>query len=59
MLTAAIQSYKDIDAWNDTPYLKEETFNRLQEVMKSAGELSQNAPYDKIVNNKYAENTKK
>lgn len=59
MLTAAIQSYKDIDAWNDTPYLKEEAFNRLQEVMKSAGELSQNAPYDKIVNNKYAENIKK
>lgn len=27
--------------------------------MKSAGELSQNAPYDKIVNNKYAENIKK
>ena len=59
MLTAAIQSYKDIDAWNDTPYLKEEAFNRLQEVMKSAGELSQNAPYDKIINNKYAENIKK
>ena len=59
MLTAAIQSYKDIDAWNDIPYLKEEAFNRLQEVMKSAGELSQNAPYDKIVNNKYAENIKK
>lgn len=59
MLTAAIQSYKDIDAWNDTPYLKEESFNRLQEVMKSAGELNKNAPYDKIVNNKYAENIKK
>lgn len=59
MLTAAIQSYKDIDAWNDNPYLKEEAFNRLQEVMKSAGELSQNAPYDKIINNKYAENIKK
>ena len=59
MLTRSIQSYMDIDAWNDTPVLKEEAFNRLQEVMKSAGELSQNAPYDKIVNNKYAENIKK
>lgn len=58
-LTAAIKSYQDIDAWSDTPILKEEAFNRLQEVMKSAGELSQNAPYDKIVNNKYAENIKK
>ena len=58
LLTAAIQSYKDIDAWNDTPVLKEEAFNRLQEVMTEAGELEQNAPYDKIINNKYAEQVK-
>ena len=55
MLATAIQSYKDIDAWNDTPILKEESFNRLQEVMTEAGELKQKAPYDKIVNNTYAE----
>ena len=55
-LANAIQSYKDIDAWKDNPVLEEEDFNRLQEVMTMAGELEQNAPYDKIVNNKYAEN---
>lgn len=55
MLATAIQSYQDIDAWNETPVLKEEAFNRLQEVMIMAGELKQNAPYDKIVNNQYAE----
>jgi len=54
ILISAIQSYKDIDAWNDTPVMKEEAFNRLQEVMTEAGELKQKAPYDKIVNNKYA-----
>ena len=54
MLEAAIQSYKNIDAWNDTPVLKEEAFNRLQEVMTMAGELKQTAPYEKIVNNQYA-----
>ena len=59
LLTSAIQSYKDIDAWNDTPVLKEESFDRLQEVMTSAGELKEKAPYNKIVNNKYAENIKK
>ena len=58
LLTAAIQSYKDIDAWNESPVLKEEAFDRLQEVMTMAGELEQKAPYDKIVNNKYAENVK-
>lgn len=59
MLATAIQSYQDIDAWNDTPVLKEEAFNRLQEVMIMAGELKENAPYDKIVNNKYAEESMK
>ena len=55
LLATAIQSYKDIDAWNDTPVLKEESFDKLQEVISEAGELTQKAPYDKIVNNKYAE----
>lgn len=54
MLEAAVQSYKDIDAWSDTPVLEEEAFNRLQEVMTMAGELEKEAPYDKVVNNKYA-----
>lgn len=55
MLTKSIQSYIDIDAWNDTPILKEESFNRLQDVMKEAGELEKEAPYDKVINNKFAE----
>lgn len=56
-LTAAIKSYQDIDAWSDTPILKEEAFNRLQEVMTMAGELKNTVPYDKIINNTYAEKT--
>lgn len=58
LLESAIQSYKNIDAWNETPVLKKEVFNRLQEVMTLAGELTKEAPYEKIVNNKYAENAK-
>ena len=58
LLTSAIQRYKDIDAWNETPVLKEESFNRLQEVMTQAGELSQKAPYNNIINNKYSEKAK-
>lgn len=54
-LTAAIKSYQDIDAWSDTPILKEEAFNRLQDVMTMAGELKNTVPYDKIINNSYAE----
>ena len=55
MLEAAIQSYKNIDAWNETPILKEESFNRLQDVMIEAGELKEKVPYKEIVNNTYAE----
>ena len=56
LITQAVQSYKDIDAWNETPVLKQESFDRLQEVMTMAGQLDTKAPYDKIVNNKYSEN---
>lgn len=58
LLESAIQSYKDIDAWNETPVLKEEAFNRLQEVMTMAGELKNKAPYNEIVNNNYANKVK-
>jgi len=57
LLETVIQNYKDIDAWNDTPVLKEESFDRLQEVMTLAGELETKAPYNKIVNNEFAENS--
>ena len=55
MLTASIQSYMDIDAWSDTPVLKEESFNLLQTVMKEAGELEKEADYNKVINNSFAQ----
>jgi len=58
-LEKSIQSYKDIDAWNESPILEKEAFDRLQTVMQEAGELDTFAPYEKIVNNKYAQNTVK
>ena len=54
ILETVMQKYKDIDAWNATPYMTEEAFERLQTVMSEAGELQRKAPYDKIVNNEYA-----
>ncbi len=55
LLANVIQNYKDIDAWNDTPVLKEESFELLQDVMSMAGELDKKAPYDELVNNSFAE----
>lgn len=59
LLEIVVNRYKTQDAWNKTPVMKEEAFNRLQEVMKEAGELKEMAPYDKIVDNTYAENAMK
>ena len=55
MLEESIQSYMDIDAWNTDPILKQESYDLLQEVMKEAEELEKEAPYDKVINNKFAE----
>lgn len=59
MLKNSIQRYKDIDAWNETPVLKKEAFDKLQTVMTEAGELESKAPYEKIVNNTFAEKVAK
>lgn len=59
MLENSIQRYKDIDAWNKTPVLTEEAFNKLQDVIEEAGELEKRADYEKVVNNKYAEQSTK
>lgn len=59
LLANVLQSYIDIDAWNQDPILKEESYNLLQLVMEEAGELKQKAPYDKVVNKHYAEEAMK
>ena len=56
-LTAVVQRYQDIDAWNDTPVMKQEALERLETVMESAGELdrSQWVDFTKLVDNRFAE----
>lgn len=54
-LANSVQAYKDIDAWNETPYMKKEAFDKLQLVMKQAGELEKEAPYEAIVNNSFSQ----
>jgi NitT/TauT family transport system substrate-binding protein len=58
-LENSVQAYKDIDAWNETPFMKEEAFNKLQEVMTEAGELENKVPYNVIVNNSFANKVSK
>ena len=54
-LTHVIQRYKDIDAWNESLVMKEETFDRLQMVMEQAGELKERVDFDLLVDNRWAE----
>jgi hypothetical protein len=50
-----LNDYKSQDTWNKTPAMKEEAFMRLQEVMQEAGELKELAPFDKLVDNTFAD----
>ena len=58
-LETSVQKYKDIEAWKENPVLNEEAFDKLQLIMTEAGELEKKAPYDKIVNNYFAEKVSK
>lgn len=54
-IKSAFLSYKGIDAWNATPIMNENAYNKLIEVITKYGTLTQNVPFNKIVDNSYAE----
>lgn len=53
ILTKAVDRYKEIKAWSETPYLDKLEFNHLQDIVISSGELDKYVPYDKLVENKF------
>lgn len=55
LLAKSVASYRAIDAWNTSPVMSQESFDRLQSVMTEAGELTKTADYSKVVNNTFAE----
>ena len=59
VLEKVAKRYKDIDAWNHTPIMTEESFERMEDVIMQAGELKERAPFDAIVVNDFAENSTK
>jgi NitT/TauT family transport system substrate-binding protein len=59
LLATVVARYKEQDTWNKTPVMKEEALLRLQEVMKEAGELKNIAPFNELVDNKFAEKAAK
>ncbi len=53
-IEASIKSYKKIDAWKLDLQGSKESFDRLQNIMSNAGELSQKVDFNKIVDNSLA-----
>ncbi|HHY52480.1 MAG TPA: ABC transporter substrate-binding protein, partial [Clostridiales bacterium] len=55
IMAKAIARYKEIDAYCSVPMMTQESFDRLQLVMETAGELSKKAPYADLVDNSFGE----
>ena len=53
-IETSIKSYKNINAWKEDLQGTKESFDRLQDVMQNANELSSRVPFEKIVDNTIA-----
>ena len=53
-LSKMIKRYKDNDAWMKDTYFTEKSFDHLQDIMISAGELDKKVPYKKLVNTTFS-----
>lgn len=54
-LEKIIKRYKDNDSWFETTKISKEDFDHIQEIIKSAGELQKQAPYDKLVDTSFSD----
>ena len=54
-ISASIERYKAIDSWRTELSMTEDSFNRLQDIIDNAGELSRRVSMSELVNNRYAQ----
>ncbi len=54
-LAASVERYRAIDAWRTELTMTEDSFNRLQDIIENAGELTRRAELDELADNSYAE----
>ena len=55
IITTIVKRYYDQDTWKSDLIFAEESFDLLQDILDSAGELSKRAPYQDLVNTEFAE----
>ena len=54
-LTAIVERYHSQDTWKENLIFEKDSFELLQDILESAGELGQRASYKDLVTTKYAE----
>ncbi len=54
-ITTIVTRYAGQDTWKENLIFEEDSFQLLQDILESAGELSQRAPYSDLVTTKFAE----
>lgn len=54
-LTAIVRRYQEQDTWKENLCFEKDSFELLQDILESAGELTSRAPYNKLVTTKFAE----
>lgn len=58
-ITTIVTRYYGQDTWKDNLVFEEDSFNLLQDILESAGELDERAPYSDLVTTEFAENAAK
>ena len=54
-LTTIVERYRNADSWLNNPFISEESFNNLQEIMILNNQIEKKVPYQKLINNFYNE----
>ena len=52
-LTVIIDNYKKYDSWLNTPFINEQSFNNLQDILEDNKLIDKRLPYSKLINNLY------
>ena len=58
-ITTIVKRYYDQDTWKSDLIFEQESFDLLQDILDSAGELSARAPYKDLVNTEFAKHAAK
>ncbi|MGN0328921.1 MAG: ABC transporter substrate-binding protein [Lachnospira sp.] len=53
-ITTIVERYKSQGTWKENTVFEEESFTLLKNILKDAGELTKDVPYDKLVNTSFA-----